>query len=259
MRHQVACVPGFTLMSGTHQEGARLPRHSHDDPSLCYVFRGRFTEYSRGNTAECATDTLKLTPAGETHWNRFVAGETRGLRVDIDRSRFAASPAIDRVLGERVHIDGFGARGVMRRISAELQQDDDVSRLAIEGLLLELLAGLARESLPQRGPRLPEWLRRADAIVRELYATRVALGDVAEAVGVAPATLARGYRAVFHLTVGERVRRLRIERAARELMATDSPLSMVALQAGFYDQSHFTNAFRRQMGVTPGEYRRRMQ
>jgi transcriptional regulator GlxA family with amidase domain len=44
--------------------------------------------------------------------------------------------------------------------------------------------------------------------------------------------------------------------AARELATTSKPLSLVALDAGFYDQSHFSNVFRRQLAMTPGEYRR---
>jgi AraC family transcriptional regulator len=33
------------------------------------------------------------------------------------------------------------------------------------------------------------------------------------------------------------------------------PLALIALEAGFADQSHFTIAFRREMGVTPGRFR----
>jgi AraC family transcriptional regulator len=259
MRQQVARIHGFTLMRGAHAQGAELPKHVHEDPSLCYVFRGRFTEYSSGAAADCSSDTLKLTPAGEPHWNRFIAGETRGLRVDIDRNRFTSSPGIQRILDEKLHLAGFGARGMMRRIVTELETDDDAARLTIEGLMLELLASLARDTAPTAEPRLPAWLKRADAMVHELYTSRIALGDLASAVGVAPATLARSYRAAFHVTVGERVRRLRIERAAQELMLSREPLSTIALRAGFYDQSHFTNAFRAQVGVTPGEYRKRVQ
>ncbi|HUF28751.1 MAG TPA: hypothetical protein VMM18_17350 [Gemmatimonadaceae bacterium] len=41
-------IPGFVLTLGVHPARTELPRHTHDDPTLCYVARGRFTEYSRG-------------------------------------------------------------------------------------------------------------------------------------------------------------------------------------------------------------------
>ena len=52
------------------------------------------------------------------------------------------------------------------------------------------------------------------------------------------------------------MRRLRVELAGRWLTDTDLPLAEIALAAGFCDQSHFSNLFRRIIGVTPSHYRR---
>lgn len=254
-RSRMLSVPGFLLYRGMHPQGTELPAHSHDDPTLCYVLRGRFTEYVGGHAVDCLSDSLKITPAGETHWNRFAAGETHGLRIDVDRQRFADSLPIHRLLDERIHVSGAYAGDVVTRLLSELEEKDDTSAVAVEGLLLELLATLARDAVPGRQPTMSPWLREADEMIRELYASSIALGAVARAVGVAPATLARSYRAVFRVTVGERIRQLRMERAVRELLESEEPLSSIALRAGFYDQSHFTNLFHRRMGVTPAQYR----
>jgi AraC-like DNA-binding protein len=40
------------------------------------------------------------------------------------------------------------------------------------------------------------------------------------------------------------------------LIATTCPVSHVALAAGYYDQAHFTRAFRAAYGVPPAAYRR---
>lgn len=254
-RSRMLSVPGFSLYRGIHPQGTELPRHTHDDPTLCYVLRGRFTEYVGGQAVDCLSDSLKVTPAGETHWNRFAAGETHGLRIDVDRRRFTDSRAIYQLLDERVHVSGAHAGSIINRLLAELDAGDESAAIAVEGLLLELLATLARDAVPATASSLPRWLRQADEMIRELYASRIALSGVACAVGVAPATLARSYRSAFRITVGERIRQLRIERAVRDLLESEEPLSSVALRAGFYDQSHFTNLFRRRFGVTPAQYR----
>lgn len=251
----VVRVPGFTLLHGFHIRGSELPKHTHDDPSFCYVLRGYFTEHSAGHVADCRPEGLKLTPAGELHWNRFLADETRGLRIDVDRSRFVEHPRIYRLLDERLQTSGRGITDVVQRLLAQLEIADAAAGLAVEGLLLELMAALAREAAPAVGPPRPRWLREADALIHELYTSPVSLRDLAQAVGVTPATLARGYRRAFHTTVGEQVRRLRIEHARRELAQTAEPLAAIAIRAGFFDQSHFTNVFRRYTGVTPGRYR----
>jgi AraC-like DNA-binding protein len=48
----------------------------------------------------------------------------------------------------------------------------------------------------------------------------------------------------------------RVERAKR-LLGSDRPISEIALELGFYDQSHFTRVFKQLTGETPGTYRRR--
>lgn len=248
-------LPGFLVQSGRHQAGEELPRHAHDDPTLCFLLSGRFTEYSHNHTADCVSGTTKLMPAGEVHWNRFVAPETVGVRIDITRDRFAHTPAIAGLLDEHRVITGDGPRDVMRRLVAELQARDDAARMVVEGLLLEMLGQMARERVGHRVLQMPVWLRRAHDMVHAQFATNISLGRVADAVGVAPATLARSYRSTFHLSIGEQVRQLRLEQAARVLIESAEPISMIAAGAGFYDQSHFTAAFRRRYGMTPARYR----
>lgn len=252
-------LPGFVLQLGAHPGGSEIARHFHDDPTICCVLRGGFTEYSRGEAADCGAETLKLMPAGEPHSNRFGSAETRGLRIDVDRDRFAEIPAIHRVLDERRHTSGGRGSELARRMVGELTASDTAGPIAVEGLVLELLAELARLDAPRSEVTTPAWLIAAEELIRQRFRTAVSIGDIAREVGVNPATLARGYRRRFGCTVGERIRDLRVRHAARELSETADPLSDIALRAGFYDQSHFTNVFRRILGVTPSAYRSSLQ
>jgi AraC family transcriptional regulator len=68
--------------------------------------------------------------------------------------------------------------------------------------------------------------------------------------------LARAFRRHYGCTPGDYVRKLRVESACRRLATSDAPLIEVALSAGFSDQSHFRRAFRRQVRMMPGEFRR---
>jgi AraC family transcriptional regulator len=248
-------VPGFVLRLGVHPAGSALPRHTHDDPTICYVLQGGFTEYSGGEAGTCGVSTLKVMPAGEPHSNRFGARETRGLRVDVARERFADVPTIHRALDERHRVRGGRAGAVAHRLAREMLATDAAGPVAVEALALELVVELARaEDRPARRPP-PRWLLDAEEVVRTRYRTRLTVGDVAREVDVHPATLSRGYRRRVGLTIGEHIRRLRVEHAARELRATTDPLSTIALRAGFYDQSHFTNVFHRLLGVTPLAWR----
>jgi AraC family transcriptional regulator len=144
------------------------------------------------------------------------------------------------------------------RLARELDQVDDLSALAAEGIVLEMLATLARvEAGAVR--RQPPWLRQAQELLHAQFTQAIRTADVASAVGVHPAHLARVFRTHFKLSMGSYVRRLRLDWAARELGRSDASLAAVALAAGFADQSHFTRFFKRHTGLTPNAYRRSMR
>jgi AraC family transcriptional regulator len=48
---------------------------------------------------------------------------------------------------------------------------------------------------------------------------------------------------------------LRLEAAKQLLASSPLPIAQIAMELGFSDQSHFTNAFKRRIGVTPRSYR----
>jgi AraC family transcriptional regulator len=245
-------VPGFEVTSGVHEPASVLNRHTHELPSICCVKYGSFTEYYPGKAVGCDARTLKITPAGEPHWNRFDSVSTYGLRIDVDAGRFADVPEIARMLDERLFMAAAAFELLTRQLVVELLRGDAISRVAAEGLLLELIAKMA--SLAGETGR-PRWLRQADDILHERAADPPTVAALAQQVGVPATRLARSFRSEFGCTVAQRVRQLRLDSAALELVTSVEPIARVATRAGFYDQSHFSNAFRRHFGITPASYR----
>lgn len=81
--------------------------------------------------------------------------------------------------------------------------------------------------------------------------------DMAEALGVSERHLYRKLRAALGSTPYELLLRTRIRFAADELARTSRPIIEIALEHGFCDQSAFTQQFRKRVGQTPREFRRR--
>jgi AraC family transcriptional regulator len=67
--------------------------------------------------------------------------------------------------------------------------------------------------------------------------------------------LHRAFRRIVGETPKQYALRLRLDRAATELLATRASVLDIALAAGFDSHEVFTRAFRRQFGITPREYR----
>lgn len=88
---------------------------------------------------------------------------------------------------------------------------------------------------------------------------RIGPDDVARAVGAETRTLQNHFRAAIRRPIAAEVRRVRIERARRELAQGRRPLAVIARDAGFGTVQRLYEVFRRELGVSPGEYRKQRQ
>lgn len=84
------------------------------------------------------------------------------------------------------------------------------------------------------------------------------LRDLADRVCLSRFHFHRIFRALVGETVGEVVRRLRLERAGMQLRASETPITTLAFEAGYATHEAFIRAFRAAFGYTPSEMRHRL-
>lgn len=81
------------------------------------------------------------------------------------------------------------------------------------------------------------------------------LGELAEVAAFSPFHFARIFRAMTGETVGEHLRRLKLERAAGQLRRTRRSVTTIALDAGFDTPEAFSRSFRARFGESPSRFR----
>lgn len=81
------------------------------------------------------------------------------------------------------------------------------------------------------------------------------LAKLADVACMSPYHFHRIYHAMQKETVADTVRRLRLHRAAVELIAGRLPVERIARRAGYASQEAFTRAFKSAYGVPPARYR----
>ena len=99
-------------------------------------------------------------------------------------------------------------------------------------------------------------LVQAVAFIRELACQGIAVEDVVRAVGVSRATLERKFAACLQTTPRRAILRVQIDRIKCLLTESDCSLDQIAQRTGYKTQSHLSVAFKRETGLTPGEYRK---
>jgi len=241
-------VAGLVFSSLAYEPGATLGWHVHPWAYLSFVGAGSYTEQLAGLTRHCGSSTMLLHAAGERHANRFHDRPVRLLRVEA-----SDSPLLE-IRGATTACDREPLRHLCRRMLHELHVPDDVTPLALHGLVLELVAGLARAAVASSA-REPSWLARVDEFLRESFDAPLSLAAVAAHAGVHPVHLARTYRRHRRQSIGDRISDLRLEHACRWLANSFDSIADIAHRCGFADQSHLARLMRRRLGMTPSQYR----
>jgi AraC family transcriptional regulator len=102
----------------------------------------------------------------------------------------------------------------------------------------------------------PRALRLVNGTIHEKIGQPISVSMLLSVAGLSRSYFSHAFRASVGRTPHAHIVRTRIEHAMQRMIETDEPLSEIALAAGFADQAHFSNKFRRVTGMTPTRWRR---
>jgi AraC-like DNA-binding protein len=135
-----------------------------------------------------------------------------------------------------------------------------ISRL-LDVLFVQIVRAWADEQPSGRagwiGALRDSTLARALALLHRDLARDWDVEGLARAAGASRATLGRRFAAEVGEPPLAYLARLRMQEAARRLQRSDASVAAIAHAVGYSSEFAFNRAFRRELGVPPGEYRRR--
>lgn len=145
-------------------------------------------------------------------------------------------------------------------VKAELESSEPLGRLYGEGLGLALAAHLVRQYAHASGHECDERfsrrrLARVLDYIREHIAHDLSLAQLAQLVSMSSSHFKVVFKRSTGMPVHQYVIRARIECATDLIVRDKLPLSQIALQAGFANQSHMTRCMKRFTGITPATLR----
>lgn len=209
----------------------RLPRHRHLRAYAIVVLAGTLEESGYiGRITASAGDVL-IHPALECHENRMVSAGLKLIRLDWS--------------------DAKGRGGLYR-----LNEVDEVARIAendVDAAAL-FLQDLLRQKRPPSPGRRNDWPDLLAATLAQDASTEI--GGWAEANGLAPETVSRGFAAAYGIVPTAFRAELRTRDAWRRIVQGSDGLCAIAMETGFSDQAHMTRWVHRITGGSPAAWRR---
>jgi len=171
--------------------------------------------------------------------------------LELDPDRVGVAP--------QLHVRDARIEHIGWAVKAELESSEPLGRLYGESLGLALATHLLRQYAPAASARSSarfsrRRLGRVLEYIREQVATDLSLAELAGVAGISPSHFKAVFKHSMGLPVHQYVIRTRVD-VAIELIAAGRPLSEVALQAGFANQSHMARCMKRLTGLTPAAVR----
>ncbi len=248
-------IAGFILTEGHYAPAKVIDRHDHELASVTIVLAGGYEEGFGRKSRRGEPGVVIVHPEGEHHTEVHDPVPAKLLTIEIGAGYAQTlTPAIG-AFDDAWHRTDYAVAALAYRLCAEMSRRDDTSALVGESAILEMLAILDNIRLAETCSAA--WLARVrDLLVAECHRPPT-MTQLSELAGVHPVHLARAFRRRFGCSVGAYVRRLQVGKAALRLEDRAHPLSSVAYETGFADQSHMTRLVRAETGLTPGAWRRR--
>ncbi len=188
-----------------------------------------------------------------------------GSLIDLTVLPFDKAMVLDVVGGspafERLHARASDDAIVLRMVETLWDAAPDGDRLFADHLRMAILARLSsstglslRRSVAGLSRRNVE--RIVDLLCADLSAD-VDLTTMAATVSLSPFHFARAFKASTGVPPHRYLMQLRVEKARKLLEGTDLPIGEVASEVGYDDPSYLARLFRREVGTTPAQYRRK--
>ena len=265
--------PQVLVMRAYHTS---IGRHDHDFYELVYVKEGFCLHDAYGEVTLLMEGDLFILKPGVAH--RYIGNRVTRIYNCIfseqalfgGRDQLMGLPGMERLFSSDkaarvplLHLSLNERKRCQRQLElmveecAEKQSGWD---LRLSGLLMCVLVDYARSVSAHVGEgsgsaAYSGYVTQALSYIDAHFAEpELTVREIAQAVGVSADYLSRQFHRALGIPAQEYLKRYRFARAMALLQA-DAPVSQAAQEVGFSSLCHFSREFKKEMGITPSQYR----
>ncbi|AXT20029.1 helix-turn-helix domain-containing protein [Flavobacteriaceae bacterium AU392] len=245
---KLSILDGIELKSATFID-KKFPFHFHQSWSLAYIEYGSENIAFNNTNFLVSKNALQLIPPYSIHKNWSNKNNTwayKALYISDDVIKNVSK----KINIEYSYLASFPYFITYRNSDFEINETSIFK--IIENLFLDTLNDV-KPSYLKKNTNEP-----FDDILNYLslnYNQSITLESLQKEFKVNKFSLQKNFKKNIGLTPLEYLTAIRIENS-KKLFYSDVPLVEIALESGFYDQSHFTHSFKKYVGVTPGNYKK---
>lgn len=227
--------------------------HFHENPYLMYLLRGNLYDTNKKTKTNCTQGSLFFYNWDEPHFNSKHSDFAKGFHIEFERQWFK-DKQLDFGLweGSRL-VQNPNLHHILAKLYFEFKCQDEYSEISVELLLFQLCEGIDSIQIIKTLDE-PLWINKLKEILHQ-NSQNLSLNFLSKELGVHPAHISRAVPKYLKTTLGDYIRQHKIKNAISYLMNSNLSLTEITYLCGFSDQSHFIRLFKIYIGMTPKQYR----
>ena len=246
---KMRALNGFTLSKTYHSQHMKVPKHEHENPYISLLLLGVYHEESIISEYDIKSGSSLFRPKGFEHKNEIGSQNSFCFNIEIEKEqtyRKHYSGISDVVQFERNNLEILKIfYGFQHGIS------DELLTIMVEENLYHLFQQQDAENISGRA----FWVDKIKKEIR-LHPEKIyTIKEVAQSLHLHPNYFVRKFKEKTGSTFGDFLLRQRLSRGLDLMLHSSKSLTEIAIESGFYDQSHFIRHFKRFFGTTPYHYR----
>jgi AraC family transcriptional regulator len=252
--NQITHLQGITI-TDTEYTLDRVDWHYHENAYFTFILAGTVIEGNKKEVYHCPAGSLLFHNWHDPHYNIKPKGFTRGFHIELQKHWFDALELKQDKLEGSFAVDDPDVKFLLYRIFKESKLCDELTAIAVESLLLQSLNKMQLNNVGT-SKQIPAWVGRLKELLTDDPVGKHTLIELSAVLQIHPVHLSRDFSKYFNCTMGEYIRKLRVEKSFALLADDDLSLTDIAFACGFADQSHFLRCFKQFGGCNPSAYRK---
>lgn len=240
---QINTIDGVKVGYYSFSANTFIPKHFHENNHFCFIFSGIYKESVTSNSSISGPGILNIYPSQRIHVASLIKTPVKCLDIEIPVGWINLKA--QKLKHAQVSV-------LLYRLTNELSFTPQ-SNLVQESIIQELLQLLT--SSKKREKQGPNWINQVLELLHECYAQNISLKDLAKSFDIHPVYLSRAFKQQTGKTLGQYLRTVRLAKVLELLKTKNLSLSEIALDCGFYDQSHLSHVFKERFKTSPSQYR----
>ncbi|MCJ8154535.1 helix-turn-helix transcriptional regulator [Chryseobacterium sp. SSA4.19] len=243
---------GISVVETEYRQKVYEGWHSHHNAHITYFLKGGTTEKRRSGSETLGAGSLLFYHSDELHLNKNTLFPSRNINIEVSAHLLQELNFSEALIEKSVH-NTIYTKFLILKIFKETLTADAYSADTIT-MLFSQLSDCNHHS--EHFHKSPLWVKNLKEFLNDCWNINPTLNELAQILQLNPITISKHFPRYFGCTFGEYMRRLKIERSLVLIQDQSIPLTEIALECGFSDQSHFIRTFKTQTGFLPKQFQK---